>query len=335
MRKAKLRRRTAVRLRRPDSALLAGGRLWYRATMASKTTLNAKNLEVLGTERLAELLIEISTGDAAIKRRLRLELAGAASPAEAAREIRKLLASIARGRSFIDWEKRKAFVADLETQRRAILKQVANADPGEALDLLWQFTALARPVFERCDDSSGTVIGEFHAACGDLAEIATGATPDPKALADRTFEAICANDYGQYDDLITLLAPALGRDGLERLKARVEELARMPVPATSEKDRLVIGWARSGPIYADQIARSRHDSTVRLALEATLTRRATSTPSLPRRARGRGRRRLSPRRSHNACSTRAARRKPGRPSMPPLRTAEATSRSSGRRRGSW
>ena len=81
--------------------------------MASKTTLTAKNLEALGAERLAELLIEISTGDAAIKRRLRLELAGAASPAEAAREVRKRLASIARGRSFIDWEKRKAFVADL------------------------------------------------------------------------------------------------------------------------------------------------------------------------------------------------------------------------------
>src|SRR6188472_1886654 len=81
----------------PICSLLVGGRLRYRAAMASKTTLNAKNLEQLGAERLAELLIEISAGDAAIKRRLRLELAGAASPAEAAREIRKRLASIARG----------------------------------------------------------------------------------------------------------------------------------------------------------------------------------------------------------------------------------------------
>lgn len=38
--------------------------------MASKTTLNAKNLETLGAERLAELLIEISTGSAVAKRRL-------------------------------------------------------------------------------------------------------------------------------------------------------------------------------------------------------------------------------------------------------------------------
>jgi hypothetical protein len=43
--------------------------------MASKKTLNARNLEALGARRLAVLLIEIGTGDAAAKRRLRLELA--------------------------------------------------------------------------------------------------------------------------------------------------------------------------------------------------------------------------------------------------------------------
>ena len=47
--------------------------------MASKTTLNAKNLESLGAGRLAELLIDISTGSAAATRKLRLALAGAQS----------------------------------------------------------------------------------------------------------------------------------------------------------------------------------------------------------------------------------------------------------------
>ncbi len=61
--------------------------------MASKTTLNAKNLETLGAERLAELLVEISTGSAMAKRRLRLELAGAQSPKEAGREVAKRLTS--------------------------------------------------------------------------------------------------------------------------------------------------------------------------------------------------------------------------------------------------
>ena len=55
--------------------------------MASKRTLNAKNLEALGAQRLAELLVEVSTSNAAVKRRLRLELAGAQSPEEVSKEV--------------------------------------------------------------------------------------------------------------------------------------------------------------------------------------------------------------------------------------------------------
>jgi hypothetical protein len=48
--------------------------------VASQKTLNIKNLEALGAERLAELLIEVSSGNASVKRRIRLELASAQSP---------------------------------------------------------------------------------------------------------------------------------------------------------------------------------------------------------------------------------------------------------------
>ncbi len=54
--------------------------------LGSNTPLNAKNLEAMGYQRFAELLIEVSTGNAAAKRKLRLELAGAQSPSEAVRE---------------------------------------------------------------------------------------------------------------------------------------------------------------------------------------------------------------------------------------------------------
>jgi hypothetical protein len=236
--------------------------------MASKTTLNAQNLEALGVERLAKLLIEVSTGDAAMKRRLRLELAGEQSPKEVAREVRKRLATIARSRSFVDWQTRKALVNDLETQRRAIVDKVGSEDPAEALDLMWRFTELAESVFERCDDSSGTVIGIFHDACADLATLAAAAGPDPVALADRVLTAIQGNGYGQYDDLISLLAPALGADGLDHLKARVETVAKAPVPRSAGKDRTVVGYGTGGPIFADDVDHRSRDITVQLALEA-------------------------------------------------------------------
>ena len=146
--------------------------------VAAKTALNAKNLEALGAERLAELLIEISTGNAAAKRRLRLELAGAQSPAELAKEMRRRLATIARSRSFIDWQGIRSLADDLEAQRRAIVETMVRKDPREALDLLWRFMALAPSILDRCDDSNGTVISVFHDACSAIGDVALAATPD-------------------------------------------------------------------------------------------------------------------------------------------------------------
>lgn len=235
--------------------------------MASKKTLNVKNLEALGAARLADLLIEITRGDAAAKRRLRLELTGASGPAEVAREIRKRLTAISRARSFVDWKKLKALVNDLETQHRAIVDHVAAADPHEALDLMWRFMALANSVFERCDDSSGAVIGIFHDTCYNLGEIAEAAKPEQTTLADQAFGALTENDYGQYDNLIEVLIPALGQAGLEHLKQCFTTLSEEPLPKPSAEDREVIGWASSGPVYADQYAERRREGVVRMALQ--------------------------------------------------------------------
>jgi hypothetical protein len=147
--------------------------------MASKA-LNAANLEALGATRLARLLIEISERNAPVKRRLRLELAGADSPTAAAKEIRKRIATIARSRSFIDWQNRKSLVDDLEAQRRAIVEQLATGLSTEGVDLMWRFVGLAESIFARCDDSSGAVIDVFHSAVADLGVIAGSAKPPPK-----------------------------------------------------------------------------------------------------------------------------------------------------------
>jgi hypothetical protein len=112
--------------------------------MASKAP-NAANLEALGATRLAQLLIEISEGNAPAKRRLRLELAGPDSPTAVANQVRKRIATIARSRSFIDWHNRKSLVDDLEAQRRAVVDQVASRLPTEGLELMWDFSNWPSP----------------------------------------------------------------------------------------------------------------------------------------------------------------------------------------------
>jgi uncharacterized protein DUF6880 len=234
--------------------------------VAAKTALNAKNLEVLGSKRLAELLIEISARNAAAKRRLRVELAGAQSPAELVKEVRKRIAIIARSRSYVDRQGARSLADDLDTQRRAIVETVAETDPAEALDLLWRFMALAPPVFDRCDDRSRTLIGVFRQACGDIGDVALKTKPDPTSLADQAFAALVANDYGQFNGLIWVLAPALGQAGLEHLKQRMVDLSNRPVTKPAEKARVKIGWSSSGPIYADEVTERARVSAVRLAL---------------------------------------------------------------------
>lgn len=189
--------------------------------MASKTTLNTKNLAALGADRLAELLLEITKGNAGAKRQLRLELASEVGSGDVAREIRKRLNAIARSQSFIDWQGRKAFAADLDLQRRAIVAQVGPFDPAAAYDLIWRFVALANGVYERCDDSTGRVQAVFHEACEDLIDLAESAAPDPLALADQLLEALTDDDYGHYPTLISGLAPILGSLGLQHLKSGI------------------------------------------------------------------------------------------------------------------
>ena len=232
----------------------------------AKTTLNAKNLAALGATRLAELLIELSHANATAKRRLRMELAGTRGTDALAKEVRNRITMMARSRSFVDWQGIRGLADELDTQRRAIVEKIAKVDPNEALDLLWKLMALASSLFERCDDSNGTVIAVFHETCQNIGDVAQRANANQAALADQAFDALTRNDYGQFDQLISVLSPALGPDGLEHLKRRMVDLSTRPVKKPAEKDRVKIGWSSSGPIYADEMAESSRVSTVRLAL---------------------------------------------------------------------
>ena len=235
--------------------------------MATNTTLNASNLAALGAERLAELLIELSQGDAGARRRLRMALAAAHGPADLAQAVRKRLATIARAQTFVDRSAARSLAAELDSLRQAIVETVARVDPAAALDLLWRLIDLAEPSLARCDDSDGAVIGVFHAACEQLGDLAEKARPDAERLADRVFSALVGNGYGQVDSLIVGIAPALGPKGLSHLKRRIVALAETPVRRPAEPERVKIGWSLSGPIYADEIEAHARRSTIRQALQ--------------------------------------------------------------------
>lgn len=203
--------------------------------MASKTTLNARNLEALGAARLAELLISLSQGNATAKRSLRLALAAEAGPADLAQEVRKRLATISRSGSFLDDRQRDALLKDLDQQRQAIVGPIASRDSALAVDLLWDFLELAEGLFERCDDSDAVVRDLFHQASADLGRVAIASGKDPQALADQVYAAIVGNGYGQFDPVLRDLGPAMGPAGLTHLRQRLEALRNRSTTNTQAK----------------------------------------------------------------------------------------------------
>ena len=233
--------------------------------MTSKKTLNTRNLEALGAERLAELLIEISKGRPAAQRLPRLELVGAQGTAELAREVRHRMATIRRSRAVIDSRRRRDLVDDLELCRRTIVDRIAVEDAAEALDLMWQYMGLANPIQNRLHYTDETIAGAFNAS--DPGAIASAASPDPHKLADRAFEALTQNAHGQFDGLIGALTPALGHEGLERLKLLMTEYSNTPNVQLPEAHRRKIHWRHRGTDVEAETAERLRLQTARSALQ--------------------------------------------------------------------
>ncbi|QFU09569.1 hypothetical protein PARPLA_00905 [Rhodobacteraceae bacterium THAF1] len=221
----------------------------------SKKTLNKANLERLGADTLAALIMELVQGSAALQRRARLELSAAQGPKDVAADIRKRFAALRRAKSFIGWRKQRAFAKDLTGLVRMIDDSVAPHDPNEAFELLWSFLQLAPSIFERTDDSNGTVGGIMDDAMVSLAAVAPQISVTPETLAERILDAVGSAGYGEFDGIIPATAEALGTSGLEHLK----QITQVWIDTAPDPDELsqYQGYGLSASA-ADRARRDRH-----------------------------------------------------------------------------
>ena len=189
------------------------------AAMPARTTLNTANLESLGAAKLAALLLELSEGNAAAKRRLRLALAEGQGADDAAREVRKRLKAIERAETFLDSAKRKTLLTELEGHLATITGSIRSEQPSLAYALHWELLELSEGLFDRCYDGSGSLSGFFGRVLQALPESLRAGAPKPTAVAERLADALEeSNGYGQLDRAVEVLAEALGQAGLEALR---------------------------------------------------------------------------------------------------------------------
>lgn len=223
--------------------------------LMSKKTLNQTNLETLGAERLAQLLMEVSTGSADIKRRLRLELSHNLGVDDLAHEVRKRLASLRKSKSYVGWRKRKALIKDLDVQRVMIVDKISPEDPTLGFELLWLFIELATPILARVDDSKGDVAQVFRLAFDALKPLSERAVVDQDALADQVWSVLRGPEADLWNGVIAQVSPALGAQGLQRLEQEIRAFeAADTSPSAQVQDHAAMQFLRqlrgaeSGPV---------------------------------------------------------------------------------------
>ncbi len=204
--------------------------------MARKGVLNAENLAALGPDRLASLLMELAGGDASVRKRLVLAVAETSGAGGVIKAVDRRLSALETSRAHIEWEKARAYAAELDGLRRSIAESLTPLDPAAAAMRLERFLGLGPRVLERVDDSDGRVGAVFGSTIADLGAAWTQVSGhDPIALAKKVLGFVVSDQYGVCDDMIAVATPALGEAGLVALG----DLARLALSetATPTKDR--------------------------------------------------------------------------------------------------
>ena len=171
-----------------------------------------KRLIQLGSERLADMLIELAArsrdADDMIKRMT-------ASPSDNIKRFKTKLASIKRARRFIDWRGISDFARELE-QMLSDLEAGVN-DPKTGVYLVAAFYEADRFIFERCDDSRGSVGDVFRTTARDLFVHYASLCADKAWLVDKLMELYAEDEYGVRDVVLHAANQFLPEDLLQNL----------------------------------------------------------------------------------------------------------------------
>ena len=156
----------------------------------SKKALNQKNLITLGPERLAALLIEVTKGNAAAQRRLRMELSAGQGHDEIAHDLRKRFAAIRQAKGRIPRKTRGSLGKELHAMIALIDTQITPEAPSEACDLLWALLHLSDGILARIDDR-GEAAWHMRSHSPVLSDAAgrNRTTPDATTLPHRPAHA--------------------------------------------------------------------------------------------------------------------------------------------------
>ncbi|MEM1342997.1 MAG: DUF6880 family protein [Pseudomonadota bacterium] len=225
--------------------------------MASKTALTLANLKALGADKLARLVLDETEANPAFKRQAKAALAGLAGPEAVAKIIDRRLAGLERAKSFIDWHKARAFRDDLQSLVDTIQAELAEPAPALAADRLLRFIATHEAVFERIDDSNGSVQDVYYRAIEAIGPATERLDPEEAALLpERIMAALGETSHGYLVEVTEAVATPLpqavldawSRELATRIEQRTEEERSRTTPRWHYS--MTVQWRKMRQIIA-------------------------------------------------------------------------------------
>ncbi|TYC78348.1 hypothetical protein FMN63_03565 [Stappia sp. BW2] len=239
--------------------------------MTRKPALSIDKLKDLGSEKLAQLVMGEAERNAGFRRQVKAAMAGKSGPEGIAKLIDRRLSGLERAKSFIEWDKARAFCDDLRSLTDAITSELGPAAPALTIDRLLRFIATHEQVFDRVDDSTGRIQDVYYQAIEATGEVVQTLAPsEADLLPERIMSTLGESTHGYLVDLTATLAPHLPQDTLARwdddLKHAIAE--RQAEETARKSDGWFYSMTSQWTAMRQSIAAARGDLDLLIALEA-------------------------------------------------------------------
>lgn len=179
-----------------------------------------KRLVKLGADTLATALLDLANynddTDAVVERLL-------ASPKENAKSFKKRLSSLKRRRHFISWGESGAYARELAGLLKAL--ESSESDPKAGVEAVAAFYDADAQLFDKCDDSNGSVGDVFKFDAADLFVSFASRCEDKEWLLETVLTLNQENGYGVRDVLFERMSQFLPESIIRQAVDRLWELA--------------------------------------------------------------------------------------------------------------
>jgi len=177
-----------------------------------------QRLKRFSPDRLADELVDLGRGDPAVRDRLDL-LAVEHDALALGDALKRRIAALGRAQNFISYGRSFSFARELQYVVTTIRERALPCQPALAFELADAFLKTDARVFERADDSSGSIGDVYRDACRLWLEAASRCR-DGRNWVGLLHDTVGKDDYGVRGDLLPNAAILLSEEEIRRLVAR-------------------------------------------------------------------------------------------------------------------